>query len=183
MININLISIEDKKEIVQLRAYFIIKHLAYNIISLLLIISTVFVFTNLLITNTSESLDQQIQTEKEIASEKKLLSIEEATVQLNNQLIRAEKLQVEYVKWTTITKQLFSLIPDGIKINTLTLNTELKKAKITGISQTRDKLLNFQEKMSDFSYFENVTFPISNLVEKENVSFEVNADISNKIYE
>jgi len=183
MININIISPREKKNVVSIKAYYIIKKIIFYLFSLLLIVATVLGFTYLLLKNNKLSVEQQLEQEKLIAQEAKLSSTEEIIKELNSQLKTVEQIQGKYILWTNLIKDFSNSVPDGIELHTTLIDRITKQVKITGLAQNREILLSFQETMKEFTYFDNVVYPISNLIEKENINFEISGILSDRVYE
>ncbi len=63
-------------------------------------------------------------------------------------------------------------LPKDITLNNLSINRNDSTLTISGLALTRQALLNYQEKLKEITWLENVASPISRLLQKENVPFE-----------
>jgi len=101
---INLLSPAEKNYIKKKRLFFVIKSITFRFISLTLIIATVFIFSYFLLNNEKNSLDELINKEITLQLEGEVSAVEDATSELNKQLMSANNIQLEYIKWTNIIK-------------------------------------------------------------------------------
>lgn len=74
----------------------------------------------------------------------------------------------------TVTENL----PQDIKLDSLELNREDLTLSIAGIAETRQALLNYQEKLKEIPWLGTVTTPISRLLQKEKIPFEFKIKIN-----
>ena len=183
MSDLNLLSPQSKREIRSIRTFYIIKTISFRIISLLLIIGTVLLFSFFLLNEQTKSLDLQIEQELEIKEKEKIASIGEATKDLNQQLNLASTIQDNYILWTGFISNFTHQVPGGIEINTLNFDNSTSSFSVTGIADSRETLLDFERQLNQSIYFENVVSPISNLTQKENIRFDISASLTDSIYE
>ncbi|MCK5211677.1 hypothetical protein KAJ89_03175 [Candidatus Parcubacteria bacterium] len=176
MINLNIISQELKKEINTKTIYLSYKNLLAIIfitltfytsayLGCLLILQIHFVETvkdTSLITRGSENYSAQVR-------------------QLNSALANIESIQSEYTNWSYLFEFLHQLSNKNININNINVNKKNAEISLSGIATTRDSLLQLKEKLEESNYFTKINLPIKNLLEKENINFEINSSF--KTYE
>ena len=102
---------------------------------------------------------------------------------MDNVLIREEKypskkIQDEYITWSEIIKSLADMTPPDISFSYVKINALDQTIKIKGHADLRDSLLKFKDSMAAAAYFQNIEFPIKNILEKENINFEIDAKIN-----
>lgn len=73
--------------------------------------------------------------------------------------------------------ELFEALPPTIKLSRVIMNRADSTLTLNGTAKTRDDLLAFQESLRKISWLEPATAPQSQLFQKDNVSFEINAKI------
>ena len=183
MIDLNLLSPKSKKEIRSIKTFFIIKTISFRVASLLLLISTVLIFSFFLLNIQIKSLDSLLELELDIKEKEKIASIGEATKDLNQQINLASSVQNEYILWTEFISNFTQLVPDGIIIKTVNFNNLTNSFSVTGIADTREALLEFEERLDQSVYFENIVSPISNLTQRESINFDISASLTDNIYE
>ena len=176
MINLNIISQELKKEINTKRIYSSYKNLLAIIfialvfytsayLGCLLILQIHFVETvkdTTLITRGSENYSAQVR-------------------QLNSAITNIESIQSEYTNWSYLLEFIHQLSGQNININNININKKNAEITLSGIAATRDGLLELKEKLEESNYFTEINLPIKNLLEKENINF--NIDSSFRTYE
>lgn len=187
MSTLNLLNPNEIKKVKEIKLYFLIKHFLVLIISILLIISTILVFSVIILQSHSTSLDEQIDKELMIRKESNVSSIEESTKELNEELLRIEKIQNDYIKWPSFIKDFENLTPAGIVFDSLEFNTNLldndskMTFQISGIANTRDNLIAFQKNLENSNNFSNIKTPLSNLIQKVNIIFTITGNLTNEI--
>lgn len=77
--------------------------------------------------------------------------------------------------WTNIINDIIGILPEKIIISNL-YNINYK-IFIIGSAESRDALINMKDKISENNCYENINVPISNLVIKDNFSFQIDLDI------
>ncbi len=97
--------------------------------------------------------------------------------QLNATLNRIASLQKGYVKWTPILRAVTEAVPDGITLTEMELDQTTHALSLKGTAATRNDLLNLQKSMNTSSVFRNPSTPVSNLLERENITFTMTADV------
>ncbi|MBU0963477.1 hypothetical protein KKC06_00350 [Patescibacteria group bacterium] len=183
MISFNLLGHEEKNSLRKLKVYYIIKHISFLAISLVLIISITLYFNYLLLNNENESLDENIEGEISLLEQEKITSIEDTIEELNQQLVLIEGIQAEYIEWSGFIDKSSSIIPDGIVLSSIKFDAINKKFTISGKALTRENLLELNENFENFVFFTKIVSPISNLIKKENIDFQILGEFTEKFYD
>jgi len=183
MFLLNLLSPEEKNNISKIKTYYVLRSISFRFISLVLIIVTIFIFSYFLLSNQKKLLTEQINKEIALRQEGKVSAVEEATSELNKQLNLANEIQLNYIKWTDFIKTYSSAMVEGITLTNLNFNTTGKILTINGTAQSRSTLLKYQQNLEELDYFSDIDMPISNLIQKENINFEITGNLTDNIYE
>ncbi len=183
MMNLNLLSLENKKRIKTLKTYYILKNVSFLIVSILLIITTVLSFSFMLLKNFSNTIDGQINNEIDLQRKESIVSIEEATKQLNNQLKRISTIQQDYVKWSDVLNEVARAVPPGITLNVLSVDKTSKRFSLSGIARDRLTLRSFEDQLNLLPELTEATAPLSSLAQRENILFEITGTLSDEIYQ
>lgn len=96
---------------------------------------------------------------------------------INFILDQTEKLQKAYSPWTETIAHLNTLVPPGVTLQQLILDTPKKEYTFAGKADTRDDLLLFKKNLETDSLIASVDFPLSQFTDKTNVSFSITAKI------
>lgn len=100
-----------------------------------------------------------------------LNSYEEKFKQVNDASAMLLKIQDKQLHWSKILDKLSNMMPEGIAISGF--STKNYKIFLIGSAKNRDILLSFKSYLISDQCFENVNVPLSNLVVKEDVEFQV----------
>lgn len=90
--------------------------------------------------------------------------------EINNNLIKVEKIQKEYINWTPLILEITEAIPANVKISKININQKNELA-INGLANNRQSLLDLQKTLEEITWLENFTIPPAQLTEKENINF------------
>ncbi|HPX94066.1 MAG TPA: PilN domain-containing protein [Candidatus Moranbacteria bacterium] len=80
-------------------------------------------------------------------------------------------IQSGHLYWTNLLNELSAITPDGVYI--IDLSTKNYSVFLMGKAKTRDILIDFKNQLEKSECFEKVDVPLSNLVVKENVDFQI----------
>ncbi len=94
--------------------------------------------------------------------------------QINASVKNIKSFQNAYKPWQPFLAEFFSMIPDGIKIQNLSLNRATKKCTMSGVAALRDDLLTLQNSLRSAPYIAEATVPIDQLIlQKTDVPFTI----------
>jgi Tfp pilus assembly protein PilN len=105
-----------------------------------------------------------------------LETYEEKFKQTNVLMQAMKKIQLGHLHWQQFFQQLSEIVPDNIYISDL--STKDFTVFIIGKAKTRDDLLNLKNKLESAPCFKNINVPLSNLVVKNNVDFQIDISIN-----
>jgi len=188
MLELNLLNPIERNKAKKIKLYFIIKQVAFQLTTLIIIITGVFYFSTILLDSNLNSINEQIDKEIQIRKDGNLNSIEEATKQLNTQLELVNNVQKKYFIWSNFLNNFNELVPTNIDLieteftTNILLNAQDKTFKIVGNAATRDDFSQFENNLIESGYFENINAPISNLIQKENINFTITGNITDEIF-
>lgn len=100
-----------------------------------------------------------------------LSSYEEKFKQVNEASAMLLKIQDKQLHWSKVFDKLSNVLPEGIAISGF--STKNYKIFLIGNAKNRDILLSFKSALLSDECFEAVNVPLSNLVVKEDVEFQV----------
>jgi len=102
---------------------------------------------------------------------KELSSYENKFKEVNNSSALLLKIKSGHLHWLKILEKMSDSTPDGIMITDL--STKNFRVYLLGKAKDRDLLLEFKNKLESNDCFDNVNLPLSNLVVKTDVDFQV----------
>lgn len=98
--------------------------------------------------------------------------------QLNALFGRVSLVQRSYRKWTPLLTTLSSYVPAGVRFTTMTVDQTQHTISIRGTAATRDDLLTLQQNFTAAKELTNFSLPVSNLLERENIRFEMSMQLT-----
>ena len=169
MITLNIISPELKKEIKLKNIYLILKveiffAMIFIIFYLVAIISSKYILKSYLTeislknNTTNEATNETIETVDNI----------------NKKLVEVAKIQTENINWLNLLEIISNNTESDVKYNKITMDTK-NGLTLSGISKTREGLIKIKNFLENAPYLSDVNFPISNLLEKKDINFNITA--------
>ena len=98
--------------------------------------------------------------------------------QINKSISSVITVQKNYVKWSSLLKQFFELIPPGVKMQTINFDNQNKIIKLNGHAENRDDFLQLKKALEDSSLIKKVESPISNLLHQTDFNFTLTAKLN-----
>ena len=95
----------------------------------------------------------------------------------NNILRQFNRSATGYVALTPKLNEIIVTLPVDIKLNTVNFGQGQKQLLLYGTARTRQALLKYEKIVRSYPWLKNVSTPISQLFEKENISFEIKAEL------
>lgn len=124
---------------------------------------------------------KQIEMERQSFSYKDMQDYKEKIKNANVQILDIKKIQKGQLYWSELMSKLNEIIFPGIEIDSL--NTKDYEVFLTGVADNRDNLVNFKEKLTQENCFKEVDFPLANLINRENLSFQMQFTVKKECIE
>jgi hypothetical protein len=168
MLKLNIIPQSTKNEIKLNNIYFSLKNLLYILVVIIIFYAIIFLIGGLLL---------QIQFVKTV-SETTIISQNKenaslSVIDLNNQINSISSMQGDSVRWTGLFKFISDNTKNDIKYNQINISKNNNTLYLHGLAGTRDGLMNLKAALEKSNYFSSIDFPIQNLLEKNNINFEI----------
>jgi Tfp pilus assembly protein PilN len=103
-------------------------------------------------------------------------TFEEEFKQVNALDQKLVKIKTGHMYWQQLFQKLSDATPDGIYVSNL--STKDYKVFLVGKARTRDDLLSLKEKLETTECFKDVNVPLSNLVVKNDIDFQIDLTIT-----
>ena len=170
-ITLNLIPPEKKEEITKNKRFkSAVKVEIILTIIFIVFLAALFSFKYILNLNLS-SLSSAYQKEGDSPQFVKIKDFDEKFGKLNSQVGEVLSAKRDQLYWTDLFVKLNGVIFPGIKIDSFSTQDYL--ATLKGTAESRSDLILFKEKLENEQCFSNINLPISDLVNKDNVSFQI----------
>jgi Tfp pilus assembly protein PilN len=173
MLTLNIIPQSSKNEIKLKNIYFYLKNLLYIIIILLILYAITLLIGVLLL---QIQFVNTVNETTALSKNKKNSSL--SVLDLNNQINSITSMQSESIKWTGLYKFISEDTNDDIKYYQINMSKNDNTLYLHGIAGSRDSLINLKSALEKSAYFSSVDFPIQNLLEKNNINFEITCKIA-----
>jgi hypothetical protein len=106
---------------------------------------------------------------------KKIENYDRQFSNINTQVFQIITLKKSQLYWSEFFTKLDALVFSGISVKKI--STDDYSIMVEGISDTRDDLILFKEKIESEKCFTDVDLPLSNLVGRNNVEFQISFNI------
>jgi Tfp pilus assembly protein PilN len=118
------------------------------------------------------SIKEQIaELQTQVAKQEKS-DIKTKVNEANNFIADYNSLAAASPKWSKLIKAFAPLVPDNLRINSLTVDPLTKAVNIYGISPTRELVIKlYNNILSDPKEFYNINYPLENVAKPKNISF------------
>lgn len=99
---------------------------------------------------------------------------------INTQIDEIAEIQKNNVEWSRLLNYLSEQsLKNSIDFNKINIDKKTNTITLNGKCGTRDDLLALKNSLESIEDFEEINFPIKNLLDKENISFDISLKIKN----
>lgn len=174
-LTLNLLPEERKKEINNKKIFgMAVKQSLLFLLPIICLVSVLIVLNAVLNWNfeiQNKSFDDQQNQEQY----KKLKEYESNFSRINSKLGILLKIETNHFHWSKAIRELSGLVPGDVYLSGL-VNKDFQ-ISISGKAKTRDDFLKFKDRISQSECFFNINTPLSNLVEKNDVDFQIDFEV------
>lgn len=177
MITLNFISPIQREANRFQKNYSQTKGIMLSLVIVLIIIVGFLQLTQILLKDKLESITLATQV-LEQAEEEKTVDLKQIVKDFNVLLRNIDGIQKEYLPWSDTLALTASLVPTGIELSSFSIQKESAVFKLTGHALSRDDLIILQKNLEESDLFSEIQSPLSNLLLKENINFELSGKIT-----
>lgn len=171
MITLNLISEQRKKEIEIKHLHQLFKKIDFVVLTAVIIIAILVLTAKLLLQN---ALDHAVDQADLIS--KNSQGYNAKIKEINDRITVAGQIQDDFLDWSKLFRELERLTPEGVTYSHLRAGAD-KTIRLRGSAASREDLLALKDRLNGSDLVAGVNLPLSNILEKENISFEINAQL------
>ena len=95
--------------------------------------------------------------------------------EVNEVIKNIDALQKTHQLWSPLITDFANSIPNEVSVNSVIFDKE--KIILSGLARTRDDLLKMQADLNALDFVERTDIPLSQLTEKENISFSITSHL------
>lgn len=175
-INIDLLPKERKLELKRNKLFR--KILGEELLFLFPVIVFIVILCNiyyLLYSQRNNVVQTQLSSQSQ-DSLKELNKYEEKFKEVNENSAMLIKIQEGHLRWSRVLEKMNLIVPEGMFF--VNFSTKNYKVFILGKAKNRDTLLLFKKNIESDACFSGVTLPLSDLVVKENIEFQIEFSIN-----
>lgn len=172
MITLNIIPNELKNEIRLKKNYKQLNKLAFMLLAMAIFFSALLEFSKFF-------LSAQKISEENLSAGKNTENYTKQVNEINAQLKEIKNIQKNNIYWTGFLLRLTNYIGNGIQISQIAISKTDNSLKLAGMAKTRADLLALKDILEKSASFTEINLPISSLLEKENIAFQINTNITN----
>lgn len=176
MISLNLLP-PERKEIFRWRRYA--KKVISNgikTIFLLICFSVPLFAINIYLSGEIGVLATQINSYENTESMKQLNILEKSFKNINNALVKINKISAEQINWINVFEKITEIIPSNIQIFSLQIEQD-GSFVIIGNAKTREDVLEFGKRLKNSHDFSDIQTPLDNLIKSDDIDFKLSGKI------
>lgn len=173
MLILNLIPKKLKKEAKLRRLYKELKKIDYVLIIAAAIIAITLLAAKLILQNNFKNIIEQttLVAETSQTHNAKVLDV-------NFQMSQISQVQNDFVELSLLIEDLATKTPEDIALSNIKINRVPPSINISGYADAREELLSFKKNLEDSPIYFDIKFPLQNILQKENINFEMSAKLN-----
>lgn len=170
MITLNLIGPEQRRRLRYCLAVDELRSLANTLIFIAVLVSVFMLAAKYLLNSTAQIFQSDV---KPITATTELKAEDIAIVNFINATL------TKTTAWSDFLERLSKTVPAGVNLKTINVNAG-SGVQISGHAAKREQLLQFQNALNDSGLIKNLYSPVKNLLQAQNVDFELTAELPNR---
>lgn len=175
-IRLNLIPPEKKKEIAKSNHLKLVIGTEFFLTLIIVCFFGVLLSLRYILSLSYEARANFLAKGRETEQYERIMYFDEQFKKINKQVSAVISVKKDQLFWSFLLEKLSQLVFSGIEINTLDTNDYL--VSIIGTANSRNDLILFKEKLESEKCFSDIDLPISDLVNKDNVEFQIDFKIN-----
>ncbi len=169
---INLLSPQKKNSLKKVVQFLFIKEMLELTIFTCVLLSITHLLAGLVMTKTLNDL-----ANTSLLINREFPSINGDIRRVNALIKNVNDSSSSYTNLSPKLLELIRTIPNDIQVDGVSLNRKDLTLSLSGVAQTRDALLHFQTVLSSLPWITQVSTPVSQLFQKDNISFQIQTTI------
>jgi Tfp pilus assembly protein PilN len=174
-IKLNLIPPAKKNEIVQTNRVQLIFGWEINMTAVLFVFFLLLISLNYLLQINLDVQSGETEGGQNKVRYERISELDNSFKEINAQISLDESIRGDQLYWSNIFKKINDATPDGI--NVLKMANNNYKFLLAGTADTRDALVAMKDNLMQESCFTDINLPLSDLVSKENIDFQIEFNI------
>ena len=177
MTEINILSPEKKNRLKEEKVIFLARIMAYAVIVFIVLSLGLLYGAQFYLNQKMEQVSGEISALGLNGTRGSQLNFSGTINQINEKITNLKGVQTDYIKWSAYLAEFSTLIPPEITLSELAVSQETNKIQIRGLAPLRDDFLALKSNLENSPLLENIDSPISNLIKREEINFELSASL------
>lgn len=170
MIKLNLIPLVKKEEIKKTYYFSLILKWELELLMIFIVFAAMLTSINYILKITINS-NAESTLSKNQDQYMEIKKYDQEVQDINSQIGEIEKIQKGQINWFKFFEKINGQFSNRIEIKKIgTINYAIL---LSGTANNRDDLIQFKENLEKENCFSEINLPLSNLVEKQNVEFQI----------
>ena len=146
-----------------------------SLVNNMILLTIVLFAISVVFLGTEKYLNYQTTKIREIKTQ----NTEEARIgKINDKMEEVYSIQTDYVKWSQVLVDFSALVPEGNRLESVSLDKENQRLSVRGISKRRDDFLKLKKNLEKSNLVTELESPISNLLNQTNINFTLEAKLN-----
>jgi len=171
MLRLNLVSQELKKEIKLRHIYEAVKRINCVLVIITVFVAVVILSAKVILQNSFNEV-----TEQTTLVTKNSQSYNTKVRVINDKIKSVAQIQNDFLVWSNVLNDIYKIGGKNISFSSIKIKIG-SELSLKGVAENRDDLLAFKDNLEKSDFFSNIKLPLKNMLDKENLSFEITADL------
>jgi|WetSurMetagenome_2_1015567.scaffolds.fasta_scaffold183677_2 hypothetical protein len=177
-INLNLIPPYREEEIQKSKRFRLIVKLEMFIVAFVLVFFIFLFSLGYILDLNLKTVSNEIESSREKKQLDNIKKYDEEFSQANAEFLKIEKINNDQLYWSTLYLKLSQSIIPGISMQSLA--TKDYAVFLVGKADSRENLVTFKDNLGKESCFSEINLPLSDLVSKGNIDFQMDLKIKDE---
>ena len=178
MITINLLPLRQKQRYKMELNRRLVVFYSIGILLILAVFIALLLSINLFISIQNDSLEQQIAVLENSPRNREIKNLELTMRDFLTLSRKTNAVKNTLVAFNSFFPDLERVMPEGVNLNSFSLNRQSSQASLSGFALTRTEVINFKENLESLSWIKEVDSPLSNLIKEKDINFNFNLKLS-----
>lgn len=130
---------------------------------------------NMILQIQKDGLDKTLVIANSEGTHQDLKLYEDGFKSINERVMDINKFQASHFNWYGVIKSLSEIVPNDVYLSGF--STKDYQVFLSGKARGREALVVFQDKLNESGCFENINVPLSNLVSKNDIDFQMDFNV------
>lgn len=170
---INLLPLQFQKELAEEKKKKIVLNLGILFLSFFTSLSLILFLIEIHISLESKNQKALSAVIEQQFKSSELAGVQVNIIQANQDLLKLKSFYQDQVSLTETMEEIYTLLPEGIRVQSATFQKSDKQISLSGFSLQRETLLELKKNLEQAESLQEVYFPPSNWIAPKEVNFYI----------